>query len=802
MPKTTQAEIPNTMPLEELRAKVCEALKAKFPESGYPGLLIEQLFADRVIVRDQEGKLWQYPYTLAEHAVTLGEPTAVMVEYVPARQATGTGDIRLLQAKDKDGWEWEVLIIKPGLGANGQYFPADTLQQAAPLFEGARVFCLDDSQHSRTRDKSAKQIVGWIDQARYVEGRGVVGRLHLLQTADWLRHNLLDSHAERPDLYGLSVDAPGQAITKTIQQAGQSLPVQWFTKILPPVTVDVVWNPGTPGGFQRALNAVQAGATSEEERMKEKLLAILQAKRPDLYAKTDPAAVTEEQLLTLLDEAVPAPASGGTPAQTQQAAALSEADRAVIRQAQVTMWNGQVRELLAESKLPEVMQASLRKRFMDVPGDLAHVKQAIAEERDILAALSQSGRVQGLGYAHDTLVEGEAERLQASMDKLLGADSKSDAPAFRSLRQAYVKITGDVDLAGRPPAGREQYAERMSQAVQSYWRNGIGEPGYEQPGFVRIAQSQNAAAWPTILGNSLYRRLMKDYAAVNYGEDRIISLRRRATDFRTLEAQRLKYAADLPVVDPETADYPEAATLGEEQVSYAVSTRGRLMTVTRKTIINDDLGAVIRLPQREGRAARRTFARFIWNLLISNATYDVDSLAIFHASHGNLGSTALTANAAGITELMAAAQQLMDMTEPGSGEKLGGAYWDARLLLSVPTTLAGTAKQINQSPGIPGAANEGDNPAYGMFGDPEKPERILVNPLFTDANDWYLTRDPQEVDLIEAAFLNGQETPEVFLADQPTVGQMFLADKVQYKIRFEFGADILDFRGGRKAVVA
>jgi hypothetical protein len=743
----------------------------------------------------------------------------VATDAIIAIDATDAKDApRILQALDPEGWQWEVLIIKPGLGANRQYFPPETLRQATPVFEGARVFCLDDGQHSRSGDKSAKQIVGWTDQPRYDEAQGVKGRLHLLKTADWLRQNLLDSHAKgKPDLYGLSVDAPGKAVMKEIQQAGETIPVQWFTAISKPATVDVVWNPGTAGGFQRALNAEVNAQPEEERQMLEKLLKILQAKRPDLHAKIDPAAVTEEQVLELLNEAVTAQqaavgaakdatnASNAKPAESAlgtQHSALSEEDKAVIKQAQVSTWNSQVRELLAESKLPEIMQASLRKRFMDVPGEGERVKQAITEEREIIASLSQSGKVTGLGYPHDVSTEGEAERLQASMDKLFGVESKIDAPAFPSLRQAYVKITGDVDLSGRPSAGREGYAERMSQAVQAYWRKGIDAvPGYQAPGFVRIEQAQVAAGWPTILGNSLYRRLMKDYAEVDFGENRIISMRRRASDFRNLEAQRLQYAADLPTVDPEVADYAEAASLGEEQVIYAVSTRGRIMTVSRKTIINDDLGAVLRLPQREGRAARRTFARTVWNLAINNAAYDADATAWFHTNHANLGSTALTADATGIGVLVAAMNRLMNQTEPGSGEKLGGAWWGMNLALVVPTALQDVAKKLNQSPGTPGAANQGDNPVYGIFGNDQRPERIFVNPLFTDTNDWYLFRDPNDMDIIEVAFLNGQETPEVFVADQPTVGQMFVTDKIQYKIRHEYGAEILDFRSADKSVV-
>lgn len=817
--RVQQAELPATLSLDDFSQAVAAALAAyyQWDQQTYPAPFgVEDLYLDRVVVKTAAGELFQFPITLTDGKAALGEPVRVEERYVPAtmQQASTAGETRMLQAIDKAGWEWEVLIIQPGMGANRQYFPAEVLQACVSVFEGAQVFCLDDSQHSRTGDKSAKQIVGWISrpewresravQAGQAEGRaGVYGRLTLLKGADWLRENLLDSHAKgKPDLYGLSVDAPRcLMVPKTVQQAEGPVPVQWFTKILPPASVDVVWKPGTPGGFQRALNAECVQPTTEEERMKERLLKLLQEKRPDLYAKVNQAEVTEEQLLAHLGEGL-TPVKQAEQSAAAQHAGLSAEDRAVINEARRHGWNAKVAQAIVDSKLPEAMQKTLRSRYLDHPGEFAAVEQAITNEKEEWAAISQSGNVRGLGFSHDVAVEGEAERVQASMDKLFGVTGvKSDAPAFRSIRQAYVAITGDSELVGRVSPGHARRVERLAQAIQAYWQNGIGEPGYENPGFVRMEQAQAAGNWPTILGNTLYRRLAMEYAAVNYSEDRIISSRRRATDYRTLEVQRPQYPADLASFNPETADYPEAATLGEEQVNYAVSTRGQLITVTRKTIVNDDLGAVARLPRLFGRAARRTFARSVWNLFMANATYDGDAVAWFHASHNNLGSTALTADATGVTALVTRLNALMAQAEPGSGEKLGGAWWGAKPMLTVPTQLQAIAKQLNQSDGIPGTSNNGDNPVRGLFGNADNPENILVIPLFTDTNDWGLFRQPTDMDTIEAAFLNGQETPELFISDQQNVGQMFVADKLQYKIRFEYGVELLDFRCADKSVV-
>jgi hypothetical protein len=55
------------------------------------------------------------------------------------------------------------------------------------------------------------------------------------------------------------------------------------------------------------------------------------------------------------------------------------------------------------------------------------------------------------------------------------------------------------------------------------------------------------------------------------------------------------------------------------------------------------------------------------------------------------------------------------------------------------------------------------------------------------------------VDSIEIGFLNDQREPEFFTASVPTIGQMFVADKQQFKIRQEYGGDIVDFRGAVKS---
>jgi hypothetical protein len=195
---------------------------------------------------------------------------------------------------------------------------------------------------------------------------------------------------------------------------------------------------------------------------------------------------------------------------------------------------------------------------------------------------------------------------------------------------------------------------------------------------------------------------------------------------------------------------------------------------------------------RLGRASRRTFARRGWNKLINNATYKGDSKNVFHNDHGNLGSTGLTNDATGIATLTARMTAMYNQTEKDSGETLALVpKYEV-----VPRPITEIAMALNQPWPMGGIFN----PHAGQFG--ANNERIITLPLLTDANDWMLIADPNETELLEVAFLNGQEAPELFVADNPLVGQMFVGDKIQYKQRHEYEWEIADYRGFDKSVVA
>jgi hypothetical protein len=68
------------------------------------------------------------------------------------------------------------------------------------------------------------------------------------------------------------------------------------------------------------------------------------------------------------------------------------------------------------------------------------------------------------------------------------------------------------------------------------------------------------------------------------------------------------------------------------------------------------------------------------------------------------------------------------------------------------------------------------------------------------ANHWGLVTTGRESALI--GFPQGREEPKFWLANDPTAGQVFLADTWQWKVRHEYSWVLTDYRGAAKRLTA
>lgn len=318
--------------------------------------------------------------------------------------------------------------------------------------------------------------------------------------------------------------------------------------------------------------------------------------------------------------------------------------------------------------------------------------------------------------------------------------------------------------------------------------------GSEQAEQLREA-AHTTSDFATYLSGVIRKRFMDVYGSRTTDWSRY-AMKQSLADFREDTLVGLTEFSDLLEVEEEN-EY-KYGTVGEmEGPAVQLRTFGRLLQVSRKLLINDDLGRLSRLPAAMARAAARTLEQDVLDVLVNNATA-YDGVAMFHASHGNLGSTALSESAlqARILALLAQTNQ--------NGDPLDIDM--ASIELIVPTGLMFTARRIINS-----AIVEQTSAGVGTANVMKDAVRLHVEPKFTDQTDWYLQSRIVGSDMapVIVGFLNGKETPDVL--QKTTVQQLgggafdpyaLEVDSIDFKVRHDWGVSAGEWRLVDKSVVA
>ncbi|GAB0058055.1 hypothetical protein SIID45300_02395 [Candidatus Magnetaquicoccaceae bacterium FCR-1] len=663
----------------------------------------------------------------------------------------------LLEAKD--GTRFLVRVIRAGLSGNGVFYPDAVLREAAPLFDKARVLIKGDQEHLKGGGKDPRNIVGRLTETVFVEGRApdtgeLRATLEVLQSAGDMSARLTEAVSRgMADLYGLSMFADG----RTVQGAVSGKPARLARAITKVHSVDLIVEPGAGGEIVSLIEAQNTTPHHGQSRMKKFLIEQIQARKPELLAGKDPEALRDDEVEAIFKEAYPDPepepttSQTTTPATTSQPTTPATTDDLDLRIQQAVEAKTQLREALDTSGLPPAARDRVAQRLGSrfVP-DL--VDREIRAERDYLSQVTASGRVTGLGGSRARLVESQRQKTDKMLDVLLGSAAAGPGDTL-SLRAAYGRMTGDFEVSGR-----------MRSANMSI-----------------MAEALDSDSWSEVLGDAMTRRLLADYRAPAAQDIwRNLANTVPVRDFRDQKRTRIGGYGDLPKVAQGGA-YQPLSSPDDENADYAAEKRGGTESVTLEMIMNDDVGALRQIPIKLARAAKRTLGKFVLDLLRTNPTV-YDGKALFHADHANLGSAVLDA-----TSWMAARLAMLAQTESGSNEPLG----IAPKYLWVPTTLEEAAKDLF-------VRNTNLDPTFLQTTAPT----VVSVWYWTDPNNWFVSADKLDIPSIEIGFLGGNEEPEIFIQDNPTVGSLFTNDQVTYKIRHIYGGTVTDHRGLYGAIVA
>jgi hypothetical protein len=256
------------------------------------------------------------------------------------------------------------------------------------------------------------------------------------------------------------------------------------------------------------------------------------------------------------------------------------------------------------------------------------------------------------------------------------------------------------------------------------------------------------------------------------------SRRRSAVDFKNINSVQLGEAPSLRKVN-EKGEFTHGS-IAESKETYKLATYGRIVSITRQVIINDDLSAFTRIPAGFGVAAATLESDTVWGIITSNPNMG-DGVALFHANHANLLTGAGTALAlTGLGSAMAA------MAKQKGLDGVTVLNVQPRYV-AIPVALQLTAFQLIASNLAP-AQSANVVPEYIRALTP------IAEPRLDAASTaaWYLFASPDQIDTIEYAYLEGQDG--VYIETR----QSFDVDGVEIKARLDFGAKAIDWRGMQK----
>ena len=287
----------------------------------------------------------------------------------------------------------------------------------------------------------------------------------------------------------------------------------------------------------------------------------------------------------------------------------------------------------------------------------------------------------------------------------------------------------------------------------------------------RAAGAMSTSDFPIILANVANKTLRQAYAS---SPRTFASWARRATitDFKPVSRTQIAGAPDLEKV-LESGEF-KYGSIGEGKETYALATYGRIVAITRQVLINDELDAFTRIPSAFGAAAADLESDIVYAILTQNPTM-ADNKALFHASHGNLGT------AAGVTEIALGEAYRKFGSQKGLEGRLISIL--PSYIITPPGARAIEArKQMTQT--TPSATAD-VNTFAGRLQVIEEP-RLIPS---TGNDPWFLAADPSRVDTIEYAYLDGQEG----VYTETRSG--FEVDGIEIKARHDFAAKAIDWRG-------
>jgi hypothetical protein len=360
---------------------------------------------------------------------------------------------------------------------------------------------------------------------------------------------------------------------------------------------------------------------------------------------------------------------------------------------------------------------------------------------------------------------------------------------IRSEEASVQRLFASEGQGARHHAGSPQYARKLAEAARLVADVMQGKRPAHQ-----LREAMTTSDFPILFGDILDRQLLASYRDVpttwqNYAKRSVVR------DFRTVKRYGIHGGDSVLDAVPEKTEYPGSHLNEDTPYEFAVKKYGRRMPFSWEAFINDDLDALKDIPQKFGKAARRSEEKFATGLFVdANGPH----ASFYTGGNDNIVTGNPVLSLAALQTAMEGWSQVTDAD--------GNPIYIEMAELVVPPALEVTALNILNTLQIEMIEKSGTSNRKTTVQNWIKTKfRLNVNPwipiVASTANgstSWFLFANPDnDRPALEVGFLRGHEEPEVFMkapnATRVGGGGMdamngdFETDSIEYKVRHVFG---------------
>lgn len=362
----------------------------------------------------------------------------------------------------------------------------------------------------------------------------------------------------------------------------------------------------------------------------------------------------------------------------------------------------------------------------------------------------------------------EALQTRARQTPRIRTVATQDDPATVMARRAdalFARVSGTAPKPEAAPYMADSLRDHARAAVEA---TGTSTRGMDADQLFRAAM-HTTSDFPGLLTSTGNRTLIGAYQAAQSPIKTTLARQATLPDFRAGTRLKLSDVGLLEKVS-ETGEI-KSTTRGEAKESYSLDTYATQFAISRKALINDDLGAFRDWGQTAGRMAAETEANLLLAKLLSNPVMGEDGLALFHATHGNLAAGAALNVAA-----LDAARKAMRNVKALDGKTPINA---TPKFLVVGPEQETAAEQVLAS--IYAATVADVNAFSGKLS-------LLVEPRITD-DRFYVFADPAVLPVLEYSYLSSAQGPQMASREGWDVLGM------EFRVVLDFGCGAVDWRG-------